>query len=120
MACGGVVDAAICQACVRLSLPMTSRPRILQVRDGRKDTTASIYFVLDMFITDLIQGRSDSVCGVTVVDFPDEGLWAACGGSVWRQRVCVQARHDVHVNQSLAGMSAKFGLLMGRLTGIKI
>ena len=54
-----------------LSLPMTSRPRILNVLDGLKDTTASIYFVPDMFITDLIQGRADSACGVTVVSVCD-------------------------------------------------
>ena len=56
---------------------MAARPRILQVLDGLKDTTASIYFVPDMFITDLIQGRSDSVCGVTVIsvcDTPFRGL----------------------------------------------
>lgn len=56
---------------IYLSLPMASRPRILQVLDGLKDTTASIYFVPDMFITDLIQGRSDSVCGVTVISVCD-------------------------------------------------
>jgi putative colanic acid biosynthesis UDP-glucose lipid carrier transferase len=43
----------------------------LQVLDGLKDTTASIYFVPDMFITDLIQGRSDTVCGVTVISVCD-------------------------------------------------
>ena len=62
---------------IYLSLPMASRPRILQILDGLKDTTASIYFVPDMFITDLIQGRSDSVCGVTVIsvcDTPFRGL----------------------------------------------
>lgn len=56
---------------IYLSLPMTSRPRILNVLDGLKDTTASIYFVPDMFITDLIQGRADSACGVTVVSVCD-------------------------------------------------
>ena len=56
---------------IYLSLPMTARPRILQVLDGLKDTTASIYFVPDMFITELIQGRSDSVCGVTVISVCD-------------------------------------------------
>lgn len=56
---------------IYLSLPMASRPRILQILDGLKDTTASIYFVPDMFITDLIQGRSDSVCGVTVISVCD-------------------------------------------------
>lgn len=56
---------------IYLSLPMASRPRILQVLDGLKDTTASIYFVPDMFVTDLIQGRSDTVCGVTVISVCD-------------------------------------------------
>ena len=62
---------------IYLSLPMTARPRILHVLDGLKDTTASIYFVPDMFITDLIQARSDSVCGITVIsvcDTPFRGL----------------------------------------------
>jgi len=52
---------------IYLSLPMASQPRILQVLDELKDTTASIYFVPDMFITDLIQGRSGSVCGMPVI-----------------------------------------------------
>ncbi|MDB5744866.1 MAG: Sugar transferase involved in lipopolysaccharide synthesis [Polaromonas sp.] len=62
---------------IYLSLPMTSRPRILQILDDLKDTTASIYFVPDMFITDLIQARADSVCGVSVIsvcDTPFRGL----------------------------------------------
>jgi len=56
---------------IYLSLPMSSSPRILQVLDGLKDTTASIYFVPDLFITDLIQARSDRVCGVTVISVCD-------------------------------------------------
>jgi putative colanic acid biosynthesis UDP-glucose lipid carrier transferase len=52
---------------IYLSLPMTAQPRILQVLDELKDTTASIYFVPDMFVTDLIQGRSGSVCGIPVI-----------------------------------------------------
>ncbi|KQP18461.1 undecaprenyl-phosphate glucose phosphotransferase [Pseudorhodoferax sp. Leaf267] len=52
---------------IYLSLPMASQPRILQVLDGLKDTTASIYFVPDMFVTDLIQGRTDSVYGMPVI-----------------------------------------------------
>lgn len=56
---------------VYLSLPMTAQPRILEILDGLKDTTCSIYFVPDMFITDLIQGRSQSVCGVDVISVCD-------------------------------------------------
>ena len=50
-----------------LSLPMASQPRILKILDDLKDTTASIYFVPDMFVTDLIQGRSGSVNGTPVI-----------------------------------------------------
>jgi putative colanic acid biosysnthesis UDP-glucose lipid carrier transferase len=35
--------------------------------DELKDTTASIFFVPDMFVTDLIQGRTGSVCGMPVI-----------------------------------------------------
>lgn len=52
---------------IYLSLPMASQPRILQILDGLKDTTASIYFLPDMFVTDLIQGHADEVCGMSVI-----------------------------------------------------
>ncbi len=52
---------------IYLSIPMASQPRILQVLDELKDTTASIFFVPDMFVTDLIQGRTGSVCGMPVI-----------------------------------------------------
>ncbi|MBP6483788.1 MAG: undecaprenyl-phosphate glucose phosphotransferase [Rhodoferax sp.] len=52
---------------IYLSIPMASQPRILQVLDGLKDSTASIFFVPDMFITDLIQGQAGSVCGMPVI-----------------------------------------------------
>ena len=52
---------------IYLSLPMASQPRILHILDELKDTTTSIYFVPDMFITDLIQSRADSVCGMPVI-----------------------------------------------------
>lgn len=52
---------------IYLALPMASQPRILALLDDLKDTTASIYFVPDIFVTDLIQGRMDSVDGMPVV-----------------------------------------------------
>jgi putative colanic acid biosynthesis UDP-glucose lipid carrier transferase len=52
---------------IYLSLPMTSQPRILHILDELKDTTTSIYFVPDMFVTDLIQSHPDSVCGMPVI-----------------------------------------------------
>lgn len=52
---------------IYLSIPMASQPRILQVLDELKDSTASIFFVPDMFITDLVQGSTSSVCGMPVI-----------------------------------------------------
>ena len=52
---------------IYMSLPMASQPRIIDVLNGLKDTTASIYFVPDMFVTDLIQGHSGAVCGLPVI-----------------------------------------------------
>jgi putative colanic acid biosynthesis UDP-glucose lipid carrier transferase len=62
---------------VYLALPMVSQPRILSLLDALRDTTASVYFVPDMFVTDLIQGRIDSVSGIPVVgvcDSPFSGI----------------------------------------------
>ncbi|MDO9599629.1 MAG: undecaprenyl-phosphate glucose phosphotransferase [Azoarcus sp.] len=52
---------------IYLALPMATQPRILALLDDLKDTTASIYFVPDIFVTDLIQGQLDSVGGMPVV-----------------------------------------------------
>ncbi|MFT4101553.1 MAG: undecaprenyl-phosphate glucose phosphotransferase [Burkholderiaceae bacterium] len=50
-----------------IALPMASQPRILKLLDGLRDTTASIYFVPDVFMLDLIQARIDTVVGLPVV-----------------------------------------------------
>lgn len=52
---------------IYLSLPMSTQPRIMSLLDGLRDTTASIYFVPDIFVTDLIQGRLSTVAGLPVV-----------------------------------------------------
>ena len=52
---------------IYLALPMASQPRILKVLDHLKDTTASVFFAPDIFVTDLIQGQVDHVGGMPVV-----------------------------------------------------
>ena len=52
---------------IYLSLPMSTQPRILSLLDRLRDTTASIYFVPDIFVTDLIQGRLSTAAGLPVV-----------------------------------------------------
>jgi putative colanic acid biosynthesis UDP-glucose lipid carrier transferase len=70
---------------IYLSLPMASQKRILALLDGLRDTTSSIYFAPDTFVTDLIQGRVDSVGGMPVVavcETPFTGMnWVVKRGS---------------------------------------
>lgn len=52
---------------IYIALPMSSQPRILNLLNQLRDTTASIYFVPDIFIVDLIQARVDTINGIPVV-----------------------------------------------------
>ena len=52
---------------IYIALPMSSEPRILSLLGDIKDTTASIFFVPDVFMIDLIQGHIDSIDGIPVV-----------------------------------------------------
>ena len=50
-----------------ISLPMSAQPRIRKLLDDLHDTTASIYFMPDVNLFDLMQARFDNVAGVPVV-----------------------------------------------------
>jgi putative colanic acid biosysnthesis UDP-glucose lipid carrier transferase len=52
---------------IYIALPMASQPRIIKLLEDLRDTTASIYFVPDIFVSDLIQARVDFVGGLPVV-----------------------------------------------------
>src|SRR5204862_7906459 len=52
---------------IYITLPMASQPRILKLLDELHDTTASIYFVPDIFLFDLIQARMDTIGGIPVL-----------------------------------------------------
>jgi putative colanic acid biosysnthesis UDP-glucose lipid carrier transferase len=52
---------------IYIALPMASQPRILGLLEALRDTTASIYFVPDIFVFDLIQARVDSIGDLPVV-----------------------------------------------------
>lgn len=52
---------------VFISLPMVAQPRILKLLDELRDTTASIYFLPDIFAFDLIQARFDEIDGMPLV-----------------------------------------------------
>jgi putative colanic acid biosysnthesis UDP-glucose lipid carrier transferase len=50
-----------------ISLPMATQPRICKLLDELHDTTASIYFLPDVYIFEMMQARFDNVGGVPVV-----------------------------------------------------
>jgi putative colanic acid biosynthesis UDP-glucose lipid carrier transferase len=50
-----------------IALPMRHVKRVLDLLDDLRDTTASIYYVPDIFVFDLIQSRSSDLHGVPVV-----------------------------------------------------
>ena len=52
---------------IYIALPMASQPRILKLLEELRDTTASIYFVPDIFVFDLIQARVDTIADIAVV-----------------------------------------------------
>ena len=52
---------------IYIALPMASQPRILKLLEELRDTTASIYFVPDIFVFDLIQARLDTIGDIPVV-----------------------------------------------------
>lgn len=52
---------------IYVALPMSAQPRILALLDDLRDTTASIYFVPDIFLFDLIQANISSIRGIPIV-----------------------------------------------------
>jgi putative colanic acid biosynthesis UDP-glucose lipid carrier transferase len=52
---------------IYITLPMVAQPRIMRMLDELGDTTASVYFVPDIFAFDLIQARFDELEGIPVV-----------------------------------------------------
>ena len=52
---------------IYIALPMASQPRIVRLLEEVHDTTASIYFIPDIFVFDLIQARIDTIGGIPVV-----------------------------------------------------
>jgi putative colanic acid biosynthesis UDP-glucose lipid carrier transferase len=52
---------------IYIALPMSSHPRVRALLDELHDTTASIYFVPDILLFDLIQARVDTIGGMPVL-----------------------------------------------------
>jgi Undecaprenyl-phosphate glucose phosphotransferase len=50
-----------------IALPIRHLKRVINLLDDLRDTTASIYYVPDIFVFDLVQARSGEILGIPVV-----------------------------------------------------
>jgi len=50
-----------------ISQPISAQPRIRKMLDELQDTTASVYFLPDIYIFDLMQARFDNLAGMPVI-----------------------------------------------------
>ncbi len=50
-----------------ISQPISAQPRIRRLLDDLQDTTASVYFLPDIYVFDLMQARFDNVGGMPVI-----------------------------------------------------
>jgi putative colanic acid biosysnthesis UDP-glucose lipid carrier transferase len=92
---------------VYLALPMVSAPRIQTLLDALRDTTASVYFVPDMFVTELIQGRVDSVSGMPVLGVFDSPFSGASG--------IIKRASDIVLSAVILALAAPLLLAIGLL-----
>lgn len=64
---------------IYITLPMVQEKRILNLLDELRDTTASIYFVPDLFIFDLIQARIDDINGIPLLAVCESPFYGITG-----------------------------------------
>jgi putative colanic acid biosynthesis UDP-glucose lipid carrier transferase len=93
-----------------VALPMTSQPRILSLLESLYDTTASIYFVPDIFIYDLIQARIDDVDGIPIV--------AVCESPFYGVNAMIKRLEDIVLSALILVLIAP--LLVAVAIGVKL
>lgn len=64
-----------------IALPMRHLPRVVDLIEGLKDTTASVYYVPNMFVADLVQSRARTIHGIPVVALCETPLYGIHGVS---------------------------------------
>ena len=68
---------------VYLALPISATPRIEELIEELRDTTASVYFVPNIFAFDLVQARCLDVNGMLVLSICDSPLHGMSG--IWKR-----------------------------------
>ena len=95
---------------IYITLPMASQPRILKLLDELHDTTASIYFVPDIFLFDLIQARMDAIGGMPVV--------AACETPFYGINGLIKRASDIVLASSI--LMTVLPLMLAIAIGVKL
>jgi putative colanic acid biosynthesis UDP-glucose lipid carrier transferase len=93
-----------------IALPMRHVQRVLDLLDDLRDTTASIYYVPDVFVFDLIQARTGEILGMPVV--------AMCETPFFGYRGVIKRLTDVTF--SLAGLLLLSPLLLAVAIAVKL
>jgi len=62
-----------------VTLPMTQHSRVLEMMEGLRDSTVSIYFVPNLSVFDLVQARFDVLGGIPVVAVCESPFYGASG-----------------------------------------
>ena len=90
-----------------IALPMRHLSRVRELLDDLRDTTASIYYVPDIFVFDLIQARSSEILGIPVV--------ALCETPFYGLRGVVKRLTDVVISGALLLVGSPVMLLIAWL-----
>ncbi len=62
-----------------MTLPMRHIQRVMDLLDGLRDSTASVYYVPDLFVFDLIQSRTGDIMGIPVVSMCESPFYGYRG-----------------------------------------
>ena len=95
---------------IYICLPIMWQTRILSVLDGLRDTTASIYYVPDIFMADLVQARIDRIGGMPTI--------ALCETPFTGKKGLIKRLIDIVV--SLLVLLIGFPLFVLLATGVKL
>lgn len=89
---------------VYITLPMTRHPRITELLQSVKDSTASVYFVPDLTMCDLVQPRFDLVNGIPVV--------AVCESPFYGGRGIAKRASDIAISAGAIALLSPVMLLI--------
>jgi putative colanic acid biosynthesis UDP-glucose lipid carrier transferase len=90
-----------------IALPMRQVQRVLDLLEELRDTTASIYFVPDIFVMDLIQSRTADISGMPIV--------AMCETPFQGSRGLVKRAMDIGISLAAIILLTPFFLIIGLL-----